>query len=125
TPMAYGQLAGNTGMLSGTEENKKSAVSYVRSMVADGSTEHLDALRLALGMGPDVIFFLTDAEEPGMTKRELDDLVERASRHATVIHTIQFGTGGNRNSSSWISELAGATGGKFRYIDVTTFTPSS
>ncbi len=125
TPMAFGQLAGSTAMMSGTDENKQSAVRYVRNMVPDGGTEHLSALRMALGMNPDVIFFLTDAEEPGMSGRDLTDLIDRAERIGAVIHTIQFGTGGNQSSDSWIVELARATRGKYRYIDVTTFKPSS
>jgi hypothetical protein len=80
---------------------------------------------MALSMNADVIFFLTDAEEPGMSGKDLRDIVDRAGRNGTVIHTIQFGTGGSQSSDSWIAELARETGGKYRYIDVTTFTPSS
>lgn len=125
TPMAYGQLAGKMGMLSGTEENKQSAIGYVRRMVPEGGTEHLGALHMALAMNADVIFFLTDADEPRMSARDLRDLADRSERSGTVIHTIQFGTGSSESSDSWIAELARATGGKYRYIDVTTFAPSS
>lgn len=122
-PLAYGQLSGMTKMLSGTDENKQAAVGYVRRMIPDGGTEHLSALRMGLGMGPDVIFFLTDADQPALSQRNLDDLSDRAARSGTVIHTIQFGSGSNQGSGAWIAELAQETGGKYRYIDVTTFAP--
>ena len=123
TPMAYGQLAGASGMISGTDENKRMAIGYVRRMVPDGGTEHLSAIRLGLSMAPDVIYFLTDADEPGVTGREMEDLVDRAGNTGTVIHTIQFGTESNPSGNSWMAQLAKATGGKYRYLDVTTFKP--
>lgn len=122
-PMAYGQLSGMMKMFNGTDENKQLAVGYVRRMIPDGGTEHLAALRMGLSMGPDVIFFLTDAAEPALSKRHLDDLIDRAERGGTVIHTIQFGAGGNQGTGAWIEELASSTGGKYRYVDVTTFDP--
>ncbi len=123
TPMAYGQLSGAAGMLTGSDDNKKMAIGYVRRMIPDGGTVHLSAIRLGLGMAPDVIYFLTDADEPGVTGKELEDLVDRAARNGTVIHTIQFGTESSSGGNSWMAQLAQATGGKYRYLDVTTFKP--
>ncbi len=123
TPMAYGQLSGAAGMLAGTDENKKMAIGYVRRMIPDGGTVHLSAIRMGLAMAPDVIYFLTDADEPGVSGREMEDLVDRAARVGTVIHTIQFGTQSNPSGNSWMAELAKSTGGKYRYLDVTTFKP--
>lgn len=124
-PMAYGQLAGTNKMLAGTEEHKQQAIGYVRRIQPDGGTEHLAALRMGLAMGPDVIFFLTDADQPALSHRNLDDLTDRAQRGGTVIHTIQFGRGGNDGAGDWIAELARGTGGQYRYVDVTTFAPES
>ena len=123
TPLAYGQLAGAVGMLAGSDENKKMAIGYVRRMVPDGGTVHLSAIRMGLGMAPDVIYFLTDADEPGVSGREMDDLVERAARNGTVIHTIQFGTASQPSGNAWMAQLAQETGGKYRYLDVSTFKP--
>jgi hypothetical protein len=80
---------------------------------------------MALSMGPDVIFFLTDADQPALSQRNLDDLADRAQRLGAVIHTIQFGAGGNQGTGAWIAELARLTGGKYRYLDVTTFKADS
>ena len=124
-PLAYGQLAGTMQTLPGTDENKQAAIGYIRRMTPVGGTKHLPALRMALSMGVDVIFFLTDADVPALSRRELDDLAERASRRPTVIHTIQFGAGGNQGTGAWIASLARSTGGNYRYIDVTTFASDS
>lgn len=123
TPLLYGQLAGAGGMLSGSDENKKMAIGYVRRMVPDGGTVHLSAIRMGLSLAPDVIYFLTDADEPGVSGKEMEDLVDRAERAGTVIHTIQLGTESNPSGNSWMAQLAKATGGKYRYLDVTTFKP--
>ncbi len=123
TPLIYGQLSGAAGMLSATDENKKMAIGYVRRMVPDGGTVHLSALRMGLGFAPDVIYFLTDADEPGVSGREMEDLVDRAERNGTVIHTIQLGSESAPSGGSWMAQLAKATGGKYRYLDVTTFKP--
>lgn len=123
TPLAYGQLSGSMKMFPGTDENKRSAIGYVRRMQPDGSTEHLSALRMALSMNCDVIFFLTDADQPALSQKDLDDLTDRAERIGAVIHTIQFGTGSNQGTGAWIAELAERTHGKYRYVDVTSFAP--
>ena len=122
-PLAYGQLSGSDKMLRGTDENKQSAIGYVRRMTPDGGTEHLAALRMGLSMNPDVIFFLTDADHPVLSERNLRDLTDRAQRNGTIIHTIQFGTGSDSGAGGWIDQLARGTGGKYRYVDVTTFAP--
>lgn len=124
-PLAYGQLSGTAKMFPGTDENKQAAIGYVRRMTPDGGTEHLAALRMALAMDCDVIFFLTDADQPALSQRDLNDLADRADRGGVVIHTIQFGTGGNQGTGAWIAELAERTGGKYRYVDVTTFVPDN
>ncbi len=54
-------------ILFASDENKQLATSFVERMTALGGTRHVDAIKLALGMSPDVIFFLTDAAEPQLT----------------------------------------------------------
>jgi len=87
-----------------------------------GGTEHLDALRLAISMAPDVIFFLTDADEPPLKADQLADLVERCQRGGTTIHAIEFGKGSNPRSGRWIEALADQTGGEYRYLDTIELT---
>ena len=46
---------------------------------------------MALRLSPDVIFFLTDADEPRMTQRAIGP--RRPDQPGTSINTIEFGYG--------------------------------
>ncbi len=118
SPHPLGGLSGGAPKLfTGDERSKEVAMRFVRDISADGGTQHIDALRMGLNMGPDVLFFLTDADSsPSM--RDLESLQDRASRSGTTVHSIQFGSGPSRNDGGWIRTLSEATGGKYRYIDI-------
>lgn len=118
-PVAFGGLESNgPRWMLGSELNKRNANSFVRDIQATGGTQHLRALRMAISMNPDVVFFLTDADKPALREREIDDLHNRASRCSATIHSIQFGEGPNQSSGNWIQNLAEGTTGKYRYINV-------
>lgn len=106
-------------MLFATEENRQLAEQYVRQVDAVGSTRHLDALDIALRMGPDVIFFLTDAAEPALSARELSE-VRRRNRSAAVIHAIEFGPGPFQGGDNFLMRIARQNQGQHIYVDVTT-----
>lgn len=105
-------------MFFATDENKQLAREYVRSITAAGGTGHVEALEFALRMGPDVIFFLTDAGEPGLSARQLGDL-HRKNRAAAVIHTIEFGSGPFSGGDNFLVQLARQNAGQHVYVDVT------
>ncbi len=100
----------------GTDQNKNLARRFVGSITAAGAMRHLEALELALRMGPDVIFFLTDADEPQMTPKELAHIAQM--NRGTSINTIEFGTDGHADSDNFIARLARQNGGQHVYIDV-------
>ncbi|MFN7845240.1 MAG: hypothetical protein ACK5YR_22145 [Pirellula sp.] len=102
------------------EADKNRAKQFVRAMIANGGTEHLSALRMGLSFGPDVLFFMTDADEPRLTDAQLQDLQERALRTQTTIHTIEFRAGPQSGNGGWIRSLAEMTKGTYRYVDVET-----
>jgi hypothetical protein len=104
-------------MVFGTDQNKRAAEQFISQIHGAGGTNHLDALRLALGLGPDVIFFLTDATDPPFTQQQLDE-VRRANR-GSVLHTIEFGVGPTQASENFMVKLARQSGGQYVYIDVT------
>ncbi|HBE67533.1 MAG TPA: hypothetical protein DDW52_05220 [Planctomycetaceae bacterium] len=105
----------------GEERTKEEALRFVRETIADGGTAHIPALRRGLGLSPDVLFFLTDADRPVPNQRELDLLLDAASRAGTTLHCIQFGSGVIQGEGGWIAHLARSTGGNFRYINVAEF----
>jgi len=108
-------------MIFGEGHNKELAERYISSVSPDGGTDHLQALRLALGMGPDVLFFLTDADDPQLTEAELAK-VHRLNR-GTTINTIEFGAGPRRSASNFLVRLAHQNGGQHVYVDVTQLAP--
>ena len=106
-------------MLFGDSPTKRLAKNFVRGIVSAGSTRHLDALKLALGMRPDVIFFLTDAGEPQLSANQVDEVRQRNLRVGAQINTIEFGAGPNPGGRNFLVRLADENGGQYVYVDVT------
>lgn len=107
-------------MIFATESNKSRAANFVRNMPGDGGTAHLPALRQALSMSPEVLFFLTDADDPRLSTAQLLDIQRLTEISRTTIHTVQFNLGPAANDGSWIRKLAEMNRGTYKYIDVTT-----
>ncbi|WP_146513727.1 vWA domain-containing protein [Rubripirellula amarantea] len=94
------------------------AKQHINSITAYGGTEHSSALKMALQLGPDVIFFLTDARIPRISPSDLRDIQIRAQRTGTTIHAIEFGTDAMAPSESFLKELAAMNQGKYQYVNV-------
>lgn len=105
-------------ILFASDENKTLAKRFVESMPAVGGTRHLAALNLALGMNPDVVFFLTDAAEPQLTVAELAE-IRRHNRSEATINSIEFGSGPRGRGENFLMRLARQNRGKHVYVDVT------
>ncbi|MBN1394916.1 MAG: VWA domain-containing protein [Pirellulales bacterium] len=113
--------AGRPGRLAfATEENKRHAERFIGSITASGGTNHEDALRMALGMRPDVIFFLTDADEPTLETKQLEKIVRMAA--GIVVNAVEFGPGPKPAGSSFLAELARRSGGGYAYVDLSKST---
>jgi hypothetical protein len=112
-------LFDNSGrLIFGADDQKRLAENFVRSISADGATQHEDALTAALRMGPDVIFFLTDADHPQLSDAQLAKL-ERLNSGSAQIHTIEFGYGPSYGPQNFLQKLAVLNGGQYAYVDVT------
>ena len=84
----------------------------------DGGTDHMSALRAGLALRPEVIFFLTDADL--MNTNDAQSIITEAG--ATRIQAVEFGRGAEMAGTlNPLRKLATATGGTYRYIDVTGF----
>jgi hypothetical protein len=105
------------GLLPAEDHMRQRAENYVRAMDAFGGTNHFDALKLALEMGPDVIFFMTDARIPRLTRRELGEVRNRALRSGTTIHAIELGVDASEPAETFLRELAHENGGQYRYLN--------
>ena len=106
-------------MLFGDSPTKRLAKNFVRGIVAAGSTRHLDALKLALGMRPDVIFFLTDAGEPQSRPAKWRTSGNETCASGAQINVIEFGAGPNPGGRNFLVRLAEENSGQYVYVDVT------
>jgi hypothetical protein len=104
-----------------TESNKALAADFVRQVHAFDGTRHLDALRLALRLAPDVVFFLTDAGEPQLSVAGLETF--RQLNAGTVINAIEFGVGPDPGGDNFLVRLARQNDGQHVYVDVTRLPP--
>lgn len=116
-PLSSSKGAGQ--MVFANDTDKQRAGSFIRAIPGSGGTEHLPALKLGLSFAPDVLFFLTDAEDPSLAPNQLAELQQRAERSLTTIHAIQFNVGPAVGDGGWIRELAEMNRGIYKYVDVT------
>jgi hypothetical protein len=99
-----------------TEKNKQQAIRFVESIVADGGTDHEEALKLAIRLQPDVLFFLTDGDDPKLTPAQLAKIQRLAA--GITINAIEFGPRPKPAGPSFLAELARQNGGGYVYVDV-------
>ncbi len=108
--------AGRPGRLAfGTDENKRRAARFLDSIKANGGTNHEAALKMAVRMQPDVIFLMTDADEPIIEPAQLAKIRHMAA--GIVINAIEFGPGQKPAERSFLADLARQNGGGYTYID--------
>jgi len=103
--------------------NRRLAAQFTAEIQPDDGTLHLPALKLALRLHPDVLFFLTDGGDPGLNDDELEE-VRRANNGQTRIHCVQFDSGEEAKQTSggsFVRKLAAQNHGQYTYRDVTQF----
>jgi hypothetical protein len=88
------------------------AISKLQSLEAAGTTNHLAALRRALELRPDVIFFLTDADD---LKPEAISFITQRNQHS-VIHTIELTRLRTPRPEGPLAQLAGDNHGTYRRV---------
>jgi hypothetical protein len=109
--------SGTPGRLAfATEQNKQRVRRFLESISAEGGTAHEDALRLAIRLQPDVIFLLTDGDDPKLTLPQLEKIRHLAA--GIVINAIEFGPGPKPPGPSFLAQLARQNGGGYAYVDV-------
>lgn len=121
SPRVFNPQGGRPRLEWADDASKQLARAFVNNISAAGGTRHMGALQLALGMKPDVIFFLTDADEPKMSAADL----ARVSRNngGTMIHTVEFGFGRQRNRNNFLARLAEQNQGQHIYVDIAELDP--
>ena len=110
------QHGGLSTMCFATDDNKEAAREFVDSVRGDSGTDHLNALKHAFKLDPDVIFLLTDAEG-GFSAAELRD-VSDFNRSAAIINAIEFGE--RRGGDKSLERLARESGGQYVFKNIRT-----
>jgi hypothetical protein len=108
--------AGGNRIAFGTERNKKLAANFIGGITADGGTDRFAALRQAMALRPDVIFFLTDADDP-MSSSEMAEMERLYSRVGAAICVIEFGRTAAPPKENFLTVLARQSGGQYGYIN--------
>jgi hypothetical protein len=108
---------GKPDLMPASAENKERVRTRLSAIEPIGGTDHMNALRAAFTLRPEVIFFLTDANE--LPQEQVRTLIEEAG--PIRIQAIEFGTGPQPLSSGPIQRLAAVTGGQYRHVDVTSY----
>jgi hypothetical protein len=99
-----------------TDRNKQLAANFVGGITADGGTDRMIALQDAIACGPDVIFFLTDADDP-MSPQDLSDIARLNRRVGAAICVIEFGYEPDPPQDNFLMRLASESGGRYGYVD--------
>jgi hypothetical protein len=111
---------GTAGRLAfATDENKRLATRFLNSISADGGTDHEAALRTAIHLQPDVIFFLTDADDPKLSAAQLAKIRNLAA--GIIINCVEFGPGAKPSGTTFLETLAKQNGGAYVYIDISKY----
>jgi hypothetical protein len=102
-------LVGGGEMLAASGENVGKALLQIEALDAEGGTDHLAALRRALALRPDVVYFLSDADDlsPAHVRA-----VTACNRGQAVIHVIDWNPSGGEDSPG--AALARQNGGQYR-----------
>lgn len=116
------ELRGHEGerLYRATDYNRAAANDFIYREQPQAGTDHMLALRLALGLKPDVIYFLTDAKQPVLKTADLHEIDEL--NRGTRIHCIEFGSGADLElDSNFLRRLARRNKGGYSYRDIRQF----
>jgi hypothetical protein len=102
-------------LLFADDDGRRQAESFVGSITAAGGTDHVQAIELALLLQPDVIFLLTDADEPPLSTRDLNAIHQK---NTAIINVIEFKTGSAAAKRSSLRQLAHQNRGEYKAIEV-------
>lgn len=92
-----------------TLDNKMKHLTWVAKIQGGGNTDPREALKMALALEPDVIYFLTD----GVFDPKVADEVTKLNTHKVSIHTFCFT---NDSGASMLQNIARKNNGTYKFI---------
>lgn len=114
------RVNGPYGLMPATKENKQQTARFLDTIRSEGGTDHVKAIKRALTLSPDVVYFLTDADElkPGQVQ-ELTALNHRSAKAS--IHCIELSLDNLNRKDNPMRVLARDNRGVYQGIDLTRF----
>jgi von Willebrand factor type A domain len=109
-------LPDRPSMLEVTPESLERIAERLSGLRAEGGTDHLPALRRGLALRPDVIFFLTDADD--LTNDLLRAVTRLNPGRHTIIHAIELNALNRDRPDMPMHVLARENGGTYRAVDL-------
>jgi hypothetical protein len=119
--IAYNDIAeplvvhGSAGLLFADRETLDEVAQLVGRLQARGKTNHVNALRHGLMLLPDVLYFVTDADE--LSTAEVT-AVTRFNGGRTSIHVVEMSARADDGSDSVLHQLATQNRGTYRRVTV-------
>ena len=122
-PKAWDLTGGQQRIAFATDRNKKLAARFVSRITAGGGTYRRVALMNGLALSPDVLFFLTDIDDP-MSDTDVAFAVRQALNSGTAINCIEFGASKKPTGRNFLVRLAEETYGGYAYVSTSELTRS-
>jgi hypothetical protein len=106
-------IGGRTDLVPAAPENKQAAAEALEAVRPAGGTCHLEALRQALALEPDVVFWVTDAAD--LTLEQVR-VVTAWNHGRTAIHAIELGGNDPGGPDTPLSQLARYNRGTYSVV---------
>jgi Mg-chelatase subunit ChlD len=109
------RFGGRSDLVPASLENKQQAARLLESVRPEGSTDPLPALRQAVALRPEAIFFLTDADD--LNIRQVN-LLTQLNAGRTAIHAIELSTNHPDRGEQPLQLLARTNHGEYHAVSV-------
>src|SRR5262249_12027581 len=109
-------LPSQPGWLEATPTRIQEAVAALAQVPSEGATNHAAGLRAGLQLRPDVLFFLTDADD--LTHEHMRLAVQLNPQGRTVIHTIELSLDNRDRPMMPMQVLARLSRGTYQAVDL-------
>jgi hypothetical protein len=108
------RINGQSGLLLADANTLQQVAGVVSELRAAGPTDHGHALRRAMAFHPDLIYFLTDADDVS-----LEDVktVTHLADHHTIINAVELNGSRTARTDGPLHKLAAYNGGIYRRLD--------
>jgi hypothetical protein len=106
---------GRAELLLATPENKEWAKRFLEGLVPEGGTSHDRALGQAVDLAPDVIYFLTDADD---LRADQVRALTQLNKGRAAIHAIELNTAHRDRADLPMHALPRENRGQYQAVDV-------